>query len=457
MVEKPGKWEARCEGISVTFRPWGRTGWGAFGLVSLGGATLTLPAGLELQMNPSVWEISRSSAELPAPTEGLVLKASAGPAGRVFEVNATRLETDRLGRLLLEGAPAPGPGVLDGEARIEKRAEQGFEGSWRIAAIGAESTGKATVAGGQADARLDFGLEVERLDLARLFGALGLELPAGAEALGTLRGHVGASGPMAEPSSIVVKQRLEFTPPARLPAALTVLRGDFLHEVITSDGTRQTIDVSAASPTFIARTDVPSLLIETLLLAEDAAFFSHRGLDLSELPKALAASEAKETAVRGASTITQQLAKSLFGSRERTLRRKLQELALAFLLESTLGKDRILEIYLNVIEWGPGLYGLPPGGPPLLRRGADRPDPERDGVPSGPHPRPDQVPAVLRGGSPQRRLRAPGHKPAREAAVHGKPLRGRVRGGPRRNPGRFADPHLPSRRARRSDVPARPR
>ena len=47
-------------------------------------------------------------------------------------------------------------------------------------------------------------------------------------------------------------------------------------------------------------------------------------------------------------------------SRERTLRRKLQELALAFLLESTLGKDRILEIYLNVIEWGPGLYGLRP-------------------------------------------------------------------------------------------------
>ena len=203
-------------------------------------------------------------------------------------------------------------------------------------------------------------MDVERLDLARLFEALGLELPAGAEALGTLRAHVGASGPMAEPSSIVVKQRLEFTPPARLPAALTVLRGDFPHEVITSDGTRQTIDVSAASPTFIARADVPPLFIETLLLAEDAAFFSHRGLDLSELPKALAASQAKETAVRGASTITQQLAKNLFLSRERTLRRKLQELALAFLLESTLGKDRILEIYLNVIEWGPGLYGLRP-------------------------------------------------------------------------------------------------
>jgi hypothetical protein len=360
VVEKPGQWEARCEDVSVSFRPWGRTGWGAFGRISLGGATLTVPAGLELQMKPSVWEVdSQFSAELRSPTEGLVLKASASPAGRVFEVKASRLETEGLGRLLLEGAPAPGPGVVDGEAHLETRAK-GVEAAWRIAAIGAESTGKATLAGAESDAHLELALDLERLDLARLFEALGLERPVGAEALGTLRAFIGANGPLAEPSSLAVTQRLEFTPPARLPPALTRLRGDFAHEVITSDGTRQTIDVSAASPSFIARTDVPPLFIETLLLGEDAAFFSHRGLDLSELPKALAVSRAKGTAVRGASTITQQLAKNLFLSRERTLRRKLQELALAFLLESTLGKDRILEIYLNVIEWGPGLYGLRP-------------------------------------------------------------------------------------------------
>jgi membrane peptidoglycan carboxypeptidase len=74
----------------------------------------------------------------------------------------------------------------------------------------------------------------------------------------------------------------------------------------------------------------------------------------------MAANRAKGAAVRGASTITQQLAKNLFLSRERSLHRKLQELAFAFLLESALGKDRILEIYLNVIEWGPGLHGLRP-------------------------------------------------------------------------------------------------
>jgi monofunctional biosynthetic peptidoglycan transglycosylase len=66
------------------------------------------------------------------------------------------------------------------------------------------------------------------------------------------------------------------------------------------------------------------------------------------------------TFVRGASTIPQQLAKNLFLSREKTVSRKLQELALALLLDSSLGKSRVLEIYVNVIEWGPHLYGLRP-------------------------------------------------------------------------------------------------
>jgi hypothetical protein len=68
-------------------------------------------------------------------------------------------------------------------------------------------------------------------------------------------------------------------------------------------------------------------------------------------------------AARGASRLTQQLAKNLFLSRGKRLGRKLQELAITFLLESALGKDRILEIYLNIIEWGPDLHGLRHAGP----------------------------------------------------------------------------------------------
>ena len=110
----------------------------------------------------------------------------------------------------------------------------------------------------------------------------------------------------------------------------------------------------------MALPEVPPLLVRTLLLGEDAGFFGHRGIDLAEVPSAILTDWSRGTAVRGASTITQQLAKNLFLSREKRLGRKLQEVALALLLDSALGKKRILEIYLNVIEWGPGLYGLRP-------------------------------------------------------------------------------------------------
>jgi membrane peptidoglycan carboxypeptidase len=145
-----------------------------------------------------------------------------------------------------------------------------------------------------------------------------------------------------------------------LPAALLALREDFTHEAVDPDGTRRAILVSPASPDFLPRNEVPPLFLQALLLGEDAAFYSHPGIDLGELPRALATNWTRAKAARGGSTITQQLAKNLFLTREKSLPRKLKELVLAFLLEAALGKDRILEIYLNVIEWGPGLNGLRP-------------------------------------------------------------------------------------------------
>jgi membrane peptidoglycan carboxypeptidase len=207
---------------------------------------------------------------------------------------------------------------------------------------------------------MELGLELDQLDFAPLFDALGIERPFGSDALGSLHADVAASGPLDDLAQVAVTQQLDFVPPAKLPPTLVRLRGDFVHNATAPDGSNVRIDVSPGAPDFVARADVPALFVRTLLLAEDSAFFSHRGLDLGELPKALAANWAKGGAARGASTITQQLAKNLFLSREKSLKRKLQELALAFLLEAALGKDRILEIYLNVIEWGPHLYGLRP-------------------------------------------------------------------------------------------------
>jgi membrane peptidoglycan carboxypeptidase len=120
------------------------------------------------------------------------------------------------------------------------------------------------------------------------------------------------------------------------------------------------IDVSPGSADFVALDAVPPLFVDALLLAEDAGFWGHHGIDLRELPGAFATNLARGTFARGASTITQQLAKNLFLSREKRIGRKLAEASLALLLDAALGKRRVLEIYLNVIEWGPGVYGLGP-------------------------------------------------------------------------------------------------
>jgi membrane peptidoglycan carboxypeptidase len=171
---------------------------------------------------------------------------------------------------------------------------------------------------------------------------------------------VRVQGRLREPGSFVVTQRLEFAPPPRMPPAVERLKGDFTHVVSLESGPTRTIDVSPRSADFIRLADVPPLFVRALLLAEDAGFYGHPGIDLREVPAAILTDIERGGAARGASTITQQLAKNLFLSHDKVLGRKLQEAACALLLEAALGKNRILEIYLNVIEWGPDLYGLRP-------------------------------------------------------------------------------------------------
>jgi monofunctional biosynthetic peptidoglycan transglycosylase len=98
-------------------------------------------------------------------------------------------------------------------------------------------------------------------------------------------------------------------------------------------------------------------LQRAVLVAEDSRFFEHDGVDLEELRKSIEINMEKRAAIRGASTITQQLAKNLYLSPSRNPLRKLRELIIARRLEAALQKARILEIYLNVIEWGDGIWG----------------------------------------------------------------------------------------------------
>jgi monofunctional glycosyltransferase len=100
----------------------------------------------------------------------------------------------------------------------------------------------------------------------------------------------------------------------------------------------------------------PSLK-RAVVIAEDDAFWQHEGVDFEQLRQSIELDWARGELLRGASTITQQLAKNLYLSPSRNPLRKFRELVIARRLEATLKKTRIFEIYLNVIEWGDGIYG----------------------------------------------------------------------------------------------------
>ncbi len=101
----------------------------------------------------------------------------------------------------------------------------------------------------------------------------------------------------------------------------------------------------------------PSVKV-AVLVAEDINFFSHRGFDSGEIRKALSQALEDGELPRGASSITQQLAKNLWLSPSRDPLRKTREAILTWQLERTLSKRRLLEIYLNVVEFGPGVWGV---------------------------------------------------------------------------------------------------
>jgi monofunctional biosynthetic peptidoglycan transglycosylase len=98
-------------------------------------------------------------------------------------------------------------------------------------------------------------------------------------------------------------------------------------------------------------------LIRSVLSGEDSRFFDHSGFDWEEIQKAIEKDWEDKGFTRGASTISQQLAKNLFLSTSKNPLRKLHEALITWELERVLGKRRILELYLNVIEWGEGIYG----------------------------------------------------------------------------------------------------
>jgi hypothetical protein len=371
-----------------------------------------LPGGVRLDLAPAEWVVEsrwrKRRIALLSRVERLEITVARDADAQRVEARLDSVQMSRRCRILLHGCPVASLGTVDGASRVERSvageirvavdararglalvsldeleagcvaatlgtptdAELQAEAvAWpargtlraehvRLAAGGARASLRLAVDGGVERPVIDLQVDVPRVDFARLLATVGLDLQASDLGSATLAAHL--DGPLLEPAALRVTQDIDFTPPPRPLPSIEKLKGPFVHTAWSRDGQSHEIPVSPESPDFVALAEVPPLLVRTLLIAEDAGFYGHPGIDLSALPAAVAANLRRGTAARGASTIPQQLAKNLFLSHRKTLSRKLEEASLALLLDAALGKPRELEIYLNVIEWGPAVYGLRP-------------------------------------------------------------------------------------------------
>jgi hypothetical protein len=149
--------------------------------------------------------------------------------------------------------------------------------------------------------------------------------------------------------------RVESVPPELSPQKF---ERPFLRTVKAPDGSPVTIESGPGTSSWVSIDDMSHHLETALLICEDSRFHAHAGFDFRALEDAIKDDLKAGRFVRGASTLSMQLAKNLYLGPQKTLGRKLQEALLTVLLEQQLDKRRILELYLNVVELGPGLYGV---------------------------------------------------------------------------------------------------
>ena len=118
------------------------------------------------------------------------------------------------------------------------------------------------------------------------------------------------------------------------------------------------VELCPQGPNYVPLKSISPFMQKTLLLAEDSTFYQHKGFDWESIEKSAQENLQRGTYKRGGSTLTQQLAKNLFLTKDKTLTRKALEAVLTLKLEQVLSKSEILERYLNVVEFGKDIYGI---------------------------------------------------------------------------------------------------
>ena len=143
-------------------------------------------------------------------------------------------------------------------------------------------------------------------------------------------------------------------------ANLNKLKGEFVYNAIIQNVRQRSILVGVANPNFTPLDQISPYLQKCVLTSEDPSFFSHHGFINEAFKQSILKNIRTKKFSRGASTISMQLVKNVFLTREKTVSRKLEEILLVYILESNriASKERMLEVYFNVIEWGPNVYGI---------------------------------------------------------------------------------------------------
>jgi hypothetical protein len=143
-------------------------------------------------------------------------------------------------------------------------------------------------------------------------------------------------------------------------ANLNKLNGEFVYRAIIQNVQQRAILVGSSNPNYTPLDQISPYLQKSILTSEDPSFFSHRGFINEAFKQSILKNIRTKKFSRGASTISMQLIKNVFLTREKTASRKLEEILLVYILENNriASKERMLEVYFNIIEWGPNIYGI---------------------------------------------------------------------------------------------------
>lgn len=185
----------------------------------------------------------------------------------------------------------------------------------------------------------------------------------GMEAQGNFSYNLNFEFNKSKPDNVVFESKLK---PENLKitkygeADLNKINTEFTYRAIENGIEQRPIVVGTSNPHYTPLSEISPYLQKCVLTSEDPSFFNHRGFINEAFKQSIAKNIKTKKFARGASTISMQLIKNVFLTRQKTLSRKLEEILLVYILENNriATKERMLEVYFNIIEWGPNIYGI---------------------------------------------------------------------------------------------------